>query len=173
MLYEMAAGTRPFVAPTGLGIVTSIVAEQPVPLTRHNAAIPIAFDDLVQRMLAKNPERRPAARDVEQHLVAMHRSDTFVDQAALSVSARRTTVGRETQRAQLRRVYAGVRERRGLIVAVTGEPGIGKTSLIEDFLNEVASSRTAATIARGRCSERLAGAEAYLPVLEALSLIHI
>ena len=71
MLYEMAAGTRPFVAPTGLGIVTSIVAEQPVPLTRHNAAIPIAFDDLVQRMLAKNPERRPAARDVEQHLVAM------------------------------------------------------------------------------------------------------
>jgi serine/threonine protein kinase/tetratricopeptide (TPR) repeat protein len=173
MLYEMAAGTRPFVAPTGLGIVTSIVAEQPVPLTRHNAAIPIAFDDLVQRMLAKNPERRPAARDVEQHLVAMHRSDTFVDQAALSVSARRTTVGRETQRAQLRRVYAGVRERRGLIVAVTGEPGIGKTSLIEDFLNEVASSRTSATIARGRCSERLAGAEAYLPVLEALdSLLH-
>ena len=124
-------------------------------------------------MLAKNPERRPAARDVEQQLVAMQRSDTVVDQASLTASARRTTVGRETQRVQLRRVYAGVRERRGLIVAVTGEPGIGKTSLIEDFLSEVASSGAAPTIARGRCSERLAGAEAYLPVLEALdSLLH-
>ena len=168
VLYEMAAGKRPFVAPTALGIVTSIVAEQPVPLTRHNAAIPIAFDDLVQHMLAKNPERRPTARDVEQHLVAMQRLDTFVDQAAYTASARRTTVGRETQRAQLRRVYAGVRERRGLFVAVTGEPGIGKTSLIEDFLSELASSSAPPTLARGRCSERLAGAEAYLPVLEAL-----
>ena len=173
MLYKMAAGKRPFVAPTGLGVVTSIVAEQPVPLTRLNAAIPIAFDDLVQRMLAKNPERRPSARDVEQHLVAMQRSDALVDQAALTASARRTTVGREMQRVQLRRAYAGVREGRGGIVAVTGEPGIGKTSLIEDFLNEIASSSAPPTLARGRCSERLAGAEAYLPVLEALdTLLH-
>ena len=173
MLYEMAAGKRPFVAPTGLGVITSIVAEQPVPLTRLNAAIPIAFDDLVQRMLAKNPERRPSARDVEQHLIAMQRSDSLVDHAALTASARRTTVGRETQRVQLRRAYAAVREGRGGIVAVTGEPGIGKTSLIEDFLNEVASSSAPPTLARGRCSERLAGAEAYLPVLEALdSLLH-
>ena len=173
MLYEMAAGKRPFIAPTGLGIVTAIVAEQPVPLTYHDAAIPIAFDDLVQRMLAKNPERRPSARDVEQYLVAMQRSDTLVDRAAVVESARRTTVGREIQRARLRSVYAGVKERRGLIVAVTGEPGIGKTSLIEDFLSEVASSSVPPTLARGRCSERLAGAEAYLPVLEALdSLLH-
>ena len=168
MLYEMAAGKRPFVAPTGLGVITSIVTEQPLPLTRHHSTIPIAFDDLVQHMLAKNPERRPPARDVEQHLVAMQRPETLVDQSALTESARRTTVGREEQRTQLRRVYAGVRERRGLIVAVTGEPGIGKTSLIEDFLSEVASSGTPPTLARGRCSERLAGAEAYLPVLEAL-----
>jgi len=168
MLYEMAAGKRPFAAPTGLGIVASIVSEQPVPLTRHNADIPMAFDDLVQRMLAKNPEHRPPARDIEQTLAAMQRADSLLDQVALAVSARRTTVGRETQRAQLRRVYAGVRERRGVIVAVTGEPGIGKTSLIEDFLNEVTSGSASPTLARGRCSERLAGAEAYLPIIEAL-----
>ena len=56
---------------------------------------------------------------------------------------------------------------------MTGEPGIGKTTLVEDFLAELAATGRTCTVARGRCSERLAGAEAYLPFLEALeSLLH-
>ena len=53
----------------------------------------------------------------------------------------------------------------GQFVAVSGEPGIGKSTLVDDFLSEIA---TPAWIGRGRCSERLAGAEAHLPFLEAL-----
>ena len=43
------------------------------------------------------------------------------------------------------------------MLAVTGEPGIGKTSLVEDFLAELAARPDRPIIARGRCSERLAG----------------
>jgi adenylate cyclase len=39
---------------------------------------------------------------------------------------------------------------------------------MEDFLNDLAHSGRTCLIARGRCSERLAEAEAYLPVLDAL-----
>ena len=54
-----------------------------------------------------------------------------------------------------------------------GEPGIGKTNLVEDFLAEVGQQPERPFVVRGRCSERLAGAEAYLPVLEALdNLLH-
>ena len=53
------------------------------------------------------------------------------------------------------------------MLCVAGEPGIGKTTLVEDFLAELATADRC-TIARGRCSERLAGTEAYLPLLEAL-----
>ena len=49
-----------------------------------------------------------------------------------------------------------------------GRSGLGKTTLVEDFLVEIRLSDPACLIARGRCSERLAGAEAYLPFLEAL-----
>ncbi len=56
---------------------------------------------------------------------------------------------------------------------MTGEPGIGKTTLVEDFLSELAAAGRLCALARGRCSERLAGTEAYLPFLEALeSLLH-
>jgi predicted ATPase len=48
---------------------------------------------------------------------------------------------------------------------VAGEPGIGKSTLVEDFL---ASLSPDCLVACGRCSERLGGTEAYLPVGDAL-----
>jgi hypothetical protein len=62
----------------------------------------------------------------------------------------------------------GAAHGRTLFLCVAGEPGIGKTTLIERFLSELASSGRTVSVARGRCSERLAGAEAYLPIIEAL-----
>ena len=53
------------------------------------------------------------------------------------------------------------------LVTVAGEPGLGKTALVDEFLAAVSQSGNA-RVARGRCSERLAGSEAYLPFLEAL-----
>ena len=54
------------------------------------------------------------------------------------------------------------------MLCVTGEPGIGKTTLVEGFLKKLAAGGAGMRLAHGRCSERLAGAEAYLPILEAL-----
>src|SRR5262249_36217142 len=39
---------------------------------------------------------------------------------------------------------------------------------VESFLEELAARDQTCSVARGRCSERLAGTEAYLPFLEAL-----
>src|SRR5262249_55693626 len=80
----------------------------------------------------------------------------------------RLTVGRDRVRVGLWEAFMSAEDGRGQVLCVTGEPGIGKTTLVEDFLAELASGGRAHGGARGRCSERLAGAEAYLPVLEAL-----
>jgi len=79
----------------------------------------------------------------------------------------RHTVGREQELAALRAGLESAFSGRGLLLCVAGEAGIGKTTLVEEFFSELMSKGNC-TVARGRCSERLAGTEAYLPLLEAL-----
>jgi predicted ATPase len=171
VIYELVTGRRPFVGPSSFSVIAAIIAEHPVPPARLNPSTPPALDALVLRMLAKEAARRPTAIEVENEL------GNLTGQGAIdlgpSPTARRTTVGREEERAELRQVFARVAAGQSLVLAVTGEAGIGKTSLVEDFLAEIEVSRHRPVIARGRCSERLAGSEAYLPLLEVLdSLLH-
>jgi serine/threonine protein kinase/tetratricopeptide (TPR) repeat protein len=110
-------------------------------------------------------QRREAETQVLR-VVTVEQGDTRKTILDRSITERHT-VGREAERAALRAGLTSVLSGRGLLVSVAGEPGIGKTTLAEDFLAEVISKGDC-TVARGRCSERLAGTEAYLPLLEAL-----
>jgi tetratricopeptide (TPR) repeat protein len=173
MLYEMLTGRRPFAGATNMAVLAAIVSQHPAPPARVNPSIPPALESLVLRMLAKERERRPACVDVEKELGAIAGSQVIVDGAPAAVIAKRTTVGREAERQVLREAFARVAAGQSAFMTITGEPGMGKTMLVEDFFAELELSPHHPTIARGRSSERLAGSEAYLPVLEALeSLIH-
>jgi Cdc6-like AAA superfamily ATPase len=77
-------------------------------------------------------------------------------------------VGRESALARLRSLLARVRGGKRQVVFITGEAGIGKTSLVEVFLKE-AISEPQVLVARGQCLEQYGSGEAYLPVLEAIS----
>jgi len=54
------------------------------------------------------------------------------------------------------------------VVFVTGEPGIGKTTLVNALLEQAAGVR-GIWMARGQCLEQYGAGEAYLPVLDALT----
>jgi adenylate cyclase len=83
-------------------------------------------------------------------------------------------VGREKERAELAAAFESAAGGRGILVCIAGEPGIGKTTLVQDFLSGLQISGKSFGLAIGRCSQRLAGEEAYLPLLEALdSLLRI
>jgi tetratricopeptide (TPR) repeat protein len=173
MLYEMLAGRRPFAGATNMAVLAAIVSQHPVPPGRVNPAIPPALESLVVRMLAKERERRPACSDVETELAAIAGSQVLLSSAPAAVIAKRTSVGREAERQILREAFVRVTAGQSAFMSVTGEPGMGKTVLVEDFFAELELSPHRPLIARGRSSERLAGSEAYLPVLEALeSLLH-
>ncbi|HKW95477.1 MAG TPA: winged helix-turn-helix domain-containing protein [Methylomirabilota bacterium] len=76
-------------------------------------------------------------------------------------------VGREVELACLHgRLEAALGGRRQLVF-VTGEPGIGKTALVEAFLAD-AGEANALRIGCGQCVEQYGAGEPYLPILEAL-----
>jgi DNA-binding winged helix-turn-helix (wHTH) protein/tetratricopeptide (TPR) repeat protein len=76
-------------------------------------------------------------------------------------------VGRESALADLGRYLSAALAGRRQIVFVVGEPGIGKTSLVDAF-QEVASARTPVSVARGQSVEGFGGKEPYYPLLEAI-----
>jgi DNA-binding winged helix-turn-helix (wHTH) protein/tetratricopeptide (TPR) repeat protein len=76
-------------------------------------------------------------------------------------------VGRERDLARLRASLDQAIAGTPTIVCVTGEAGIGKTTLLDRFIEEVESAG-GVCVARGQCLEQYGEGEAYLPVLEAL-----
>ena len=170
VLYQMLSGERAFKGESGAAVLSSVLRDTPPPLP-----VPGELQRILTKCLAKSPQNRFGSMSelkaaLEQLL---NPSGERTPLAPPVDSPGRMTVGRDYERAQLWRAYARVNDGRGLILAVTGEAGIGKTSLLEGFLEELSSQGERPVVARGRCSERLAGDEAYLPILEALdSLLH-
>ena len=77
----------------------------------------------------------------------------------------RIFIGREDALSRLRNAWDLACTGRRRIVWVAGEPGIGKTALIERF----ASALGDIACARGQCVEQYGSSEPYLPILEALA----
>jgi DNA-binding winged helix-turn-helix (wHTH) protein/tetratricopeptide (TPR) repeat protein len=80
---------------------------------------------------------------------------------------RPSMVGRQAELAQLQawatQAFQGTRQ----VVLVSGEPGIGKTTVVQVLLHDLAAG-TAVRVGQGQCIEHYGPGEAYMPVLEAL-----
>ena len=79
----------------------------------------------------------------------------------------RQVVGRAAEVTYLEQCLARAQGGERQIVFVTGEPGIGKTTLVETFLAQL-ETRAELWIGHGQCVEQYGAGEAYLPVLEAV-----
>ena len=77
-------------------------------------------------------------------------------------------VGRDRPLAALRDRLRAASNGQRQIVFIQGEPGIGKTALVDELQRQVASEIPGLRIAPGQCIEGYAGTEAYYPMLEAL-----
>jgi predicted ATPase len=167
VLYELATGQHPFMADSDLGVLHAIGAHVPLPPSRLNPTIPAALEGLIQKMLAKEPRLRPTAAEVDAVLAEI--AEKGGDRRGRPPGpAKRPRVGRREELAALHAGFESAADGNGLVLCVTGEPGLGKTTLVDEFLDELTASDRLCGIGRGHCSERLAGTEAYLPFLEAL-----
>jgi len=96
-----------------------------------------------------------------------------VTEANTAVSSHHTSsvaqeiVGREASMAKLDTYLSNALKGQRQIIFITGEAGIGKTTLVEEF-QRTAGRHPNLRVIRGQCVEGFGGKEAYYPVLEAL-----
>lgn len=173
MLYELVTGRHPFMAASHLGTLHALMWEMPEPASLLNPEIPRALDQLILEMLQKDARLRPGAGEVLYRLGLAHDASVATALSSVTVSQRttrssRAVVGRDLEMDALLHEFERADRGHGRLVVLSAEAGIGKTTIIDAFLKLLEDRGEIARVGRGRCSERLAGAEAYLPVLEVL-----
>ncbi|HTC49584.1 MAG TPA: protein kinase [Candidatus Aquilonibacter sp.] len=69
VLYEMAAGKRPFSGKSQISLASSILENDPEPIRASKPQIPLSFENVVTTCLQKNPEERfQSAQDLKLQL---------------------------------------------------------------------------------------------------------
>lgn len=179
VLYEAVTGKLPFSGPSALSIAHNIAAVNPPPPSKHRADLPPELDLIIGRALAKNKEHRyQTALEFVSALKALKSSAS----ESLPAPVTRITgsladgdpdsfVGREPELRKMDEMLRKAIEGSGHVLFITGEPGIGKTAMIEEFLRRSRRKYPGLLISRGRCVEQYGTGEAYLPFMDAISAL--
>ncbi|NIM65444.1 MAG: protein kinase [Candidatus Latescibacteria bacterium] len=81
VMYEMLTGNRPFRGDYEQAVIYSIVNEEPEPVTAVRTGVPVEFERLIFKALAKNPKHR--YQDMEDLLVDLRRLKAELDSKEL------------------------------------------------------------------------------------------
>ena len=88
---------------------------------------------------------------------------------AAAAHAARAVVGRQREFDSLDESFDSILQGARQIVFITGEAGLGKTTVVDHWLSSLESRETSRpAIGRGRCLQQFGSGEPYLPVFEAL-----
>ena len=175
VLYEAATGQAPFRGPSLLAIMHDIATLDPPPPGALRPDLPREFDVLLEKLLAKDRDRRDCS--AAELAVALRGLGGSAPPSRLDIAppaasgGPETFVGREPELKRLAEALHRAGAGSGRIVFLTGEPGIGKTALADEFLRRARRRHPTLVTARGRCVEQYGPGEAYLPWLDALGAL--
>jgi tetratricopeptide (TPR) repeat protein len=168
VLYELLTGRPPFLGDDAVAVISQHINTPPVAPSWLTDRCPPDLEELILRLLAKDPGERPASW--VEVLQALERVDPAQKSAShedganpLERLARGVFVGRQKELERLRKAFDEAFAGRGGIVMLVGEPGIGKTRAARE-LQTYARVRGAQAL-WGRAHES-SGAPAYWPWVE-------
>jgi ABC-type transport system substrate-binding protein/serine/threonine protein kinase len=144
VLYECLLGEPPFTGEVQ-SILYRIVHEIPQPPRSLGAEIREELQDLVLRCLEKDPAKRPQKAGHVADALRRHKSSLASDEFRMSMvispsrmiarPAMSVFIGREKEFAELQRRLNAAISGESQFAVVAGEPGIGKTRLLEELKN--------------------------------------
>lgn len=143
MLYEALTGVLPH-PETAKGQTLVKLRRDPTPPDAINRYAPADLCELCCDLLHRDPDQRPVAAQI------LHRLGASAREVAPVLRAPRALFGREEELEALHRAYrAGMTI--GGWVHVQGPGGIGKSTLVHHFLDELAEEHPEAALIRSHC----------------------
>ncbi len=155
LLYEAIVGSPPFggSAVDVLTLKSTMAAMAPSDCVD---GVPEDLDALCAALLAPDPAERPDAAEIIRRLGARAQSDRGA--AAQDAESLESTlfVGREPELRALGEAFEAMREGRFVAVRIAGLTGLGKSSLVHHYLNELQAREGPGEVLvlRGRVYER-------------------
>jgi tetratricopeptide (TPR) repeat protein len=160
MLYEALTGRLPFLGGTLDILMDKQRYDPPAPATLV-PGIPDDLNALCVALLQRDPAARPADQAVLQRLGGEGTSGPRTRPAPRQGQGPGVPlIGRESDLKALRAAYQAMKQGRTVICSVHGRSGVGKTALIQHFLEELAAvdraaeAEAEAVILAGRCFEQ-------------------
>lgn len=142
-LYEMLCGRKPFESSDLLELVHQHMTRTPLAPALVDAALPLPLSDIVMRLLQKEPDQRyQSAEGVIHDLRRVREAITRGAAPAFAlgerdfaqhISAPVRPIGREDELARLHQAIQQVTLGRAAMLLVTGAPGVGKTTLLNQL----------------------------------------
>jgi len=149
ILYEALTGRLPYVG----GAIDVLMEKQrldPTPPRKVTTELPDDLDELCSALLRRDPDARPNAAEILRCLQSWTQEVRAPPFPRMAAKTARRLVGREHHVSMLSDAYDAMKQGGPVVVLVHGPSGVGKTALVERFV-ETLPADDGAVVLPGRC----------------------
>ncbi len=178
VLYEAVTEHPPFESDDPISVITQHINVPPVAPHWHNPSVSQGLENMILKLLAKDPARRyQTAREVQDALTAVRtatpgagaamESEKLAGSALVERMVHSPLVGRDAELSHLKELVDRAITGRGGVVLISGPLGVGKTRLVEEAATF--ARMRGATVVSGKAYESAPPYEPFVKVLRALA----
>jgi eukaryotic-like serine/threonine-protein kinase len=149
MLYEMLTGVRPFCG-SNVEVIEAKQAGRPRPPTEIAPQAPVDLAEMCMKLLDPDPARRPSGMAALECIGSGMRAPL----GAVLTTSRPALVGRDVHLHRLDEAFETVMSGQTVIVFVSGSSGMGKTALVQQFVQTQRMKEPTLLALTSRCYER-------------------
>ncbi|MFA5116606.1 MAG: AAA family ATPase, partial [Candidatus Omnitrophota bacterium] len=150
LLYQLLTGRLPYIADDISSLIHQHIATKPNPPSKLNNTIPPVLDNIVLRLIAKEPQERYQGLsglifDLMEYQSQKAQGKELVDfeiarfDKLREISFSTKLIGRDKELNQLNELLNKTKQGQGSLVFVFGEPGIGKSRLVDELRGSIHS----------------------------------
>jgi serine/threonine protein kinase len=150
VLYEALTGVRPY-SGSDLEVLLEKQERKPLPPSELVADLPVDLERLCVDLLVAEPNDRPSGPKILRRLHVHEDVLSARWTSASLLSTRPAFVGRARELLRIEQAFEQS-QRRAVVVRVTGEPGVGKTSLCDEALRRFVQHDARVLVLSSVCS---------------------